>query len=62
MRASFDNVATATGTPPVGAERDRAGHGAGQDEGAEAAEAAEEDVKKKHTPKVVSHKKPKATG
>jgi len=55
VRAAFDNVATATGTPPSGPNV------TANDTAPVATKAVKKIVKKKK-PKVVSHKKPKATG
>jgi uncharacterized repeat protein (TIGR01451 family) len=58
VRASFDNVATATGTPPSGPNV------TASDTAPVKAQALtpKKKVVKKKKPKVVSHKKPKATG
>jgi len=53
VRAAFDNVATATGTPPTGPNVTASDT---------APVTTKARVPKKKKPKVVSHKKPKATG
>jgi uncharacterized repeat protein (TIGR01451 family) len=59
VRASFDNVATATGTPPSGPNVTATDTAPVK---ARALTPAKKKVVKKKKPKVVSHKKPKATG
>jgi uncharacterized repeat protein (TIGR01451 family) len=61
VRASFDNLATATGTPPSGPNVTASDTAPVK---AQALTPAKKKVvkKKKKKPKVVSHKKPKATG
>ena len=59
VRASFDNVATATGTPPSGPNVTASDTAPVK---ARALTPAKKKVVKKKKPKVVSHKKPKATG
>ncbi len=61
VRASFDNVATATGTPPSGPNVTASDSAPVK---AQALTPAKKKVvkKKQKKPKVVSHKKPKATG
>ena len=59
VRANFDNVATATGTPPSGPNVTASDTAPVK---AQALKPAKKKVKKKKKPKVVSHKKPKATG
>jgi uncharacterized repeat protein (TIGR01451 family) len=59
VRASFDNVATATGTPPSGPNVTASDTAPVK---TKALTPAKKKVVKKKKPKVVSHKKPKATG
>jgi uncharacterized repeat protein (TIGR01451 family) len=59
VRASFDNVATAIGTPPSGPNVTASDTAPVK---AAALTPAKKKVVKKKKPKVVSHKKPKATG
>jgi uncharacterized repeat protein (TIGR01451 family) len=59
VRASFDNVATATGTPPSGPNVTASDTAPVK---VQALTPAKKKVVKKKKPKVVSHKKPKATG
>jgi uncharacterized repeat protein (TIGR01451 family) len=59
VRASFDNVATATGTPPSGPNVTASDTAPVK---AKALTPAKKKVVKTKKPKVVSHKKPKATG
>ena len=59
IRASFDNVATATGTPPTGPNVTATDTAPVK---VAALTPAKKKVTKKKKPKVVSHKKPKATG
>jgi len=58
VRASFDNVATATGTPPSGPNVTASDTAPVK---AKALTPKKKKIKKKK-PKVISHKKPKATG
>jgi uncharacterized repeat protein (TIGR01451 family) len=60
VRASFDNVATAIGTPPSGPNVTASD--TAPVKAAPLTPAKKKVVKKKKKPKVVSHKKPKATG
>jgi len=57
VRASFDNVATATGTPPSGPNVT-----ASDTAPVKTKALTPKKVVKKKKPKVISHKKPKATG
>jgi uncharacterized repeat protein (TIGR01451 family) len=59
VRASFDNVATAIGTPPSGPNVTASDTAPVK---AQALTPTKKTVVKKKKPKVVSHKKPKATG
>jgi uncharacterized repeat protein (TIGR01451 family) len=59
VRASFDNVATATGTPPSGPNVTASDTAPVK---VKALTPAKKKVVKKKKPKVISHKKPKATG
>jgi phosphoheptose isomerase len=59
VRAAFDNVATATGTPPTGPNVTASDTAPVK---VRALTPAKKKVVKKKKPKVVSHKKPKATG
>ena len=59
VRAAFDNVATATGTPPSGPNVTASDTAPVK---VKALTPAKKKVVKKKKPKVVSHKKPKATG
>jgi uncharacterized repeat protein (TIGR01451 family) len=59
VRAAFDNVATATGTPPTGPNVTASDTAPVK---VKALTPAKKKVVKKKKPKVVSHKKPKATG
>jgi uncharacterized repeat protein (TIGR01451 family) len=59
VRASFDNVATATGTPPSGPNVTASDTAPVT---TKALTPAKKKVVAKKKPKVVSHKKPKATG
>jgi len=59
VRASFDNVATATGTPPSGPNVTASDTAPVK---TQPLTPAKKKVAKKKKPKVVSHKKPKATG
>jgi uncharacterized repeat protein (TIGR01451 family) len=58
VRANFDNIATATGTPPLGPNVTATDTAPVKTK----ALTPKKVVKKKKKPKVVSHKKPKATG
>jgi len=58
VRGNFDNVATATGTPPSGPNLTASDTAPVKTK----AVLAKKKVLKKKKPKVVSHKKPKATG
>jgi uncharacterized repeat protein (TIGR01451 family) len=60
VRANFDNVATATGTPPSGPNVTASD--TAPVKARALTPAKKKVVKKKKKPKVVSHKKPKATG
>jgi hypothetical protein len=60
VRASFDNVATAIGTPPSGPNVTASD--TAPVKAAPLTPAKKKVVKKKKKPKVASHKKPKATG
>jgi uncharacterized repeat protein (TIGR01451 family) len=59
VTGSFDNVATATGTPPTGPNVTASDTAPVK---AQALTPVKKTVVKKKKPKVVSHKKPKATG
>ena len=59
VQAAFDNVATATGTPPTGPNVTASDTAPVK---VRALTPAKKKVVKKKKPKVVSHKKPKATG
>jgi len=59
VRAAFDNVATATGTPPSGPNVTATDTAPVK---TKALTPPKKKVKKKKKPKVISHKKPKATG
>jgi uncharacterized repeat protein (TIGR01451 family) len=59
VRAAFDNVATATGTPPSGPNVTASDTAPVK---ARALTPAKKKIVKKKKPKLVSHKKPKATG
>jgi hypothetical protein len=59
VRGNFDNVATATGTPPSGPNVSASDTAPVK---ARALTPPKKKVVKKKKPKVISHKKPKATG
>jgi uncharacterized repeat protein (TIGR01451 family) len=59
VKASFDNVATATGTPPTGPNVTATDTAPVK---AAPLKAPTKKIKKKKKPRVTSHKKPKATG
>jgi len=59
VRGNFDNVATATGTPPSGPNVTASDTAPVK---VKVLKPVKKKVKKKKKPKVVSHKKPKATG
>ena len=59
MRASFDNVATAIGSPPSGPNVTASDTAPVK---AAPLKPVKKKIVKKKKPKVVSHKKPKATG